>query len=231
MIRKMHLHHMAAALAAIVLLAACTTPFTPAASPPPAPEIEATAAVEAAPVAGPPGAAADAAPEAAAAEAAPVAITCSGQPTPAQTEGPFYTANPPQKRSLLEEGMGGEQVRLTGYVLDTNCQPIPNAVVDFWQADAEGNYDNRGYRLRGYTLTDAEGRYVMETIIPGEYPGRPPHIHVKIQPPGGAVLTSQLYFPDRASNQQDNIFNPALIVELQEDDQGAVALFNFVVAN
>jgi protocatechuate 3,4-dioxygenase beta subunit len=222
MIRKMHLHHLAATLAAIVLLAACTTPLTPAASQPPAPAVEATAAVEEAPVADTPVAAED---------AAPVAITCSGQPTPAQTEGPYYTANPPQKSTLIEEGMGGERVLLTGYVLDTNCQPIPNAVVDFWQADAEGNYDNTGYRLRGYTLTDAEGRYAMETIIPGEYPGRPPHIHVKIQPPGGATLTSQLYFPDRTSNQQDNIFNPALIVEMQEDDQGAVALFNFVVAN
>lgn len=125
--------------------------------------------------------------------------------------------------------MAGERILLTGYVLDTNCAPIPEAVVDFWQADAEGVYDNVGYRLRGYTSTDAEGRYTMETILPGEYPGRPPHIHVKIQPPGGAVLTSQLYFPGRASNERDSIFNPALIVALQEGAQGTVAVFDFVV--
>lgn len=165
----------------------------------------------------------------AAATSAASALACDGVPTPAQTEGPYYTSNPPQKSTLVEDGMAGERILLTGYVLDTNCAPIPEAVVDFWQADAEGVYDNVGYRLRGYTSTDAEGRYTMETILPGEYPGRPPHIHVKIQPPGGAVLTSQLYFPGRASNERDSIFNPALIVALQEGAQGTVAVFDFVV--
>src|SRR5690606_9501268 len=123
------------------------------------------------------------------------AIACDGQPTPTQMEGPYYTPNPPQRSSLLEEGVVGEPIMLTGYVLDTACRPIAGAVVDFWQADGAGVYDNDGYRLRGYTLTDDAGRYTMETVVPGEDPGRTPHLHVTVQPPGGAVLTSPQYSP------------------------------------
>ena len=152
------------------------------------------------------------------------------RPTPRQTEGPYYTPNPPQRASLIEEGVVGDAITLTGYVLDTECRPIAGAVVDFWQADGAGVYDNEGYRLRGYTLTDDAGRYVMETVVPGEYPGRTPHIHVKVQPPGGAVLTSQMYFPDAAANARDGIFNPALILDLQETADGPTGVMNFIVA-
>ncbi len=158
-----------------------------------------------------------------------LAIVCDGQPTPAQTEGPYYTPNPPQRASLIEEGVVGDPITLTGYVLDTECRPIAGAVVDFWQADGAGVYDNEGYRLRGYTLTDDAGRYVMETVVPGEYPGRTPHIHVKVQPPGGAVLTSQMYFPDEAANARDGIFNPALILDLQKTADGLTGVMNFIV--
>jgi protocatechuate 3,4-dioxygenase beta subunit len=83
--------------------------------------------------------------------------------------------------------MPGEQLLVAGYVLDQNCQPIQNAWLDFWQADANGAYDNTGYVLRGHQFTDGQGRYYLETVLPGEYPGRPPHIHLKIQPPNGTV--------------------------------------------
>jgi protocatechuate 3,4-dioxygenase beta subunit len=98
-----------------------------------------------------------------------------------------------------------------------------------WQTDGVGVYDNDGYRLRGYTLTDGSGRYTMQTVVPGEYPGRPPHIHVKIQPPGGAVLTSQMYFPNAAANVRDRLFDPALILDLQETGEGLIGVMNFVV--
>ena len=91
--------------------------------------------------------------------------------------------------------MVGERLIVTGYVLDQDCKPVAGALLDFWQADGEGVYDNEGYRLRGRQYTDAEGRYRLETVIPGEYPGRTEHIHVKAQAPGGRVLTTQLYFP------------------------------------
>lgn len=210
-------HRLAGLLAAAIVLSACTVqlPVTPA----PAAEMVTT-----------PTAAAEAVTGASAATDSTPAIACDGQPTPAQMEGPYYTPNPPQRASLIEEGVVGDPIMLTGYVLDTACRPIAGAVVDFWQADGAGVYDNDGYRLRGYTLTDDAGRYTMETVVPGEYPGRTPHIHVKVQRPGGAVLTSQIYFPDEAANARDGIFNPALILDLQETANGLTGVMNFIVA-
>ena len=154
--------------------------------------------------------------------------TCEA-PTSAQTEGPYYTPNTPERHSLLEQGMPGTRLIVVGYVLDANCQPLANAWLDFWQADANGVYDNAGYTLRGHQFTDGQGRYSLETVVPGEYPGRTEHIHVKVQPQGGAVLTSQLYFPDVASNSSDGIFDPSLIVQLEEYPAYLLAYFNFVL--
>jgi len=149
--------------------------------------------------------------------------------TPAQTEGPYYTPNSPERASLIESGMGGTRLIVTGYVLTTDCQPIANAWLDFWQADDQGVYDNAGYRLRGHLFTDETGRYSLETILPGEYPGRTEHIHVKVQAPNGPILTSQIYFPGVAANDRDAIFDPALLADVQAAADGKVATFNFVV--
>jgi len=157
------------------------------------------------------------------------APACNGL-TPEQTEGPYYTPNTPERNILFEPGMAGERLIAVGYVLDPNCQPIPNAWLDFWQADANGVYDNSGYTLRGHQFADSQGRYFLETVMPGEYPGRTEHIHVKVQAPNGTVHTSQLYFPNAAANTTDGIFNPALIVTLEEREGYYVAYFNFVIA-
>jgi protocatechuate 3,4-dioxygenase beta subunit len=154
--------------------------------------------------------------------------TCEA-PTVAQTEGPYYTPNTPERHSLLEEGMSGTRLVVVGYVLDANCQPLANAWLDFWQADSNGTYDNVGYTLRGHQFTDGQGRFYLETVVPGEYPGRTEHIHVKVQPQGGAVLTTQLYFPNVASNSSDGIFDPGLIVQLEERPAYVLAYYNFVV--
>jgi len=150
-------------------------------------------------------------------------------PTLSQTDGPYYTPNTPERHSLLEEGMPGTRLILVGYVLDQNCQPLANAWLDFWQANANGEYDNVGFRLRGHQFTDAQGRYYLETVVPGEYPGRTEHIHVKIQAEGGEVVTSQLYFPDVPANQQDGIFDPSLIMQIDDKGEYLLANFNFVV--
>src|SRR5262245_11560532 len=133
--------------------------------------------------------------------------------TPPMTEGPFFKRNSPERTSLLEPGITGTKLSLTGYVLTTDCRPVAQALVDFWQADREGQYDNSGYRLRGHQFTDEAGRYHLETIMPGLYPGRTEHIHVKVQAPNGPVLTTQLFFPGVAENQSDSIFDPSLIVD------------------
>ena len=150
-------------------------------------------------------------------------------PTLAQTEGPYYKAKSPERASLIEPGMSGTKLIVTGYVLTTDCRPIAKAWLDFWQADDQGVYDNAGYRLRGHLFTDETGRYTLETILPGEYPGRTEHIHVKVQAPNGPILTSQLYFPGVAANDRDSIFDPALLADVQDTSAGKVATYNFVV--
>jgi len=159
---------------------------------------------------------------------AQAAKTC-GAATPSQTEGPYYKPNTPMRASLLEPGMPGTKLVIEGSVLTTGCKPVPRAMLDFWQADATGRYDNAGYRLRGHQLTDESGRYRLETIVPAEYPGRTRHIHVKIQAPGQPALTTQLYFPDGAENRRDSIFDPALVMRVRDADGGRLATFDFIL--
>jgi protocatechuate 3,4-dioxygenase beta subunit len=167
----------------------------------------------------------------AAAQALPPALNCSAgiKLTPSQTEGPYYKPNTPERTSLIEPGMSGTQLIVTGYVLNADCKPIAGAWLDVWQANDKGEYDNTGYTLRGHQFTDASGRYYLETIIPGLYPGRTEHIHVKVQAPNQPILTTQLYFPDVPGNDRDGIFSPDLIVSLQDTTNGKVATFNFVL--
>jgi protocatechuate 3,4-dioxygenase beta subunit len=150
-------------------------------------------------------------------------------PTPAQTEGPYFTPNSPERTSLLEPDMRGTRLMITGYVLTTACRPVAGALVDFWQCDDVGVYDNRGYRLRGHQFTDDEGRYQLETIVPGIYPGRTRHIHVKVQAPNQPVLTTQLYFPNEPANARDGIFRRELVMAVQDSADGKEATFNFVL--
>jgi protocatechuate 3,4-dioxygenase beta subunit len=149
--------------------------------------------------------------------------------TPRQTEGPYYTPNSPERTSLLEPGMSGTKIVVTGSVLDTVCRPIGRALVDFWQADDSGEYDNVGYRLRGHQFTDDTGAYVLETVVPGVYPGRTRHFHVKVQAPNQPVLTTQLYFPGEPGNATDRIFSQELLMDVQDAADGKTATFNFVL--
>lgn len=147
-------------------------------------------------------------------------------PTAPQTEGPYFKPSSPARDSLLEPGVAGTRLLLSGQVLDARCRPIAHALIDVWQADAQGRYDNAGFRLRGHFFSDADGRYRLQTIEPGLYPGRTRHIHLKLQPPGGRVLTTQLYFPDEPANERDGLFTPALLVRRGEPGE---ATFDFVL--
>ena len=150
-------------------------------------------------------------------------------PTPAQTEGPYFTPNSPERTSLLEAGMAGTKIVLSGYVLGTNCQPVAGALLDWWQADDRGQYDNVGYGLRGHQFTDESGRYSLETVVPGLYPGRTRHFHLKVQAPNRPILTTQLYFPDEPANRRDGIYRRELELEVQDAADGKVGRFNFVL--
>jgi protocatechuate 3,4-dioxygenase beta subunit len=154
----------------------------------------------------------------------------SGSATAAQTEGPYFKPSSPRRGSLLEPGARGIRLVVEGTVLGTDCRPIPSALLDFWQADADGRYDNTGFRLRGHQLTDDAGRFRLETVVPGVYPGRTRHIHVKAQAPNQPVLATQLYFPGEAANARDGIFNPDLVMKVEERDGSKLARFDFVLA-
>ena len=115
-------------------------------------------------------------------------------------------------------------------MLTTRCRPVPRALLSFWQCDARGVYDNSGFRLRGHQLADAQGRWRLDTIVPGIYPGRTRHIHVKVQAPGRPVLTTQLYFPGEPRNRTDGIYDPELVVSgWRRVTGGRAARFDFVL--
>ncbi|WP_346294164.1 intradiol ring-cleavage dioxygenase [Sphaerothrix gracilis] len=168
----------------------------------------------------------------------PPTPACGDDPTPSQTAGPFYTPNSPERTSLLDLGVAGTSIILTGQVLTTRCTPIAGALVDFWHTNAQGEYDNSGYTFRGHQFTDGEGRYQLETIAPGIYPGRTRHIHVRVQLPHQSALTTQLYFPDEPLNEGDFLYRPELLVSMDNSGVGAAspqesrpqAQFNFVLA-
>ena len=152
--------------------------------------------------------------------------------TDAQTEGPYFTPGSPERRSLLEDGMPGTPLLITGYAYSAACEPVGKALLDFWQANDAGEYDNVGYTLRGHQLTDEDGRFELTTIVPGLYPGRTRHIHVMVQAPDGPVLTSQLYFPDEPENETDGIFDPSLVMDMTDregSEAGKQAFFTFVI--
>jgi protocatechuate 3,4-dioxygenase beta subunit len=172
--------------------------------------------------------------EVASAASAPLALTPeiedADDPTPAQTEGPFFTPRSPLHKSIVPAGASGTRLTLSGRVLSTSGRPIPRALLDFWQADARGVYDNSGYRFRGHQRTDSRGRYVLQTVIPGLYTGRTRHIHVKAQARRGRLLTTQLYFPGEARNRDDGLFDPELLVRgWRRSGGGRVARFDFVL--
>jgi protocatechuate 3,4-dioxygenase beta subunit len=149
-------------------------------------------------------------------------------PTVAGTEGPFYTPNTPRKANFRADAPG-EALTLVGFVVNRDCRPVAHALVDLWHADARGEYDNDGYRLRGHQYSDAQGRYVFETIVPAPYRPRTRHYHVKVQPPGGRVLTTQLYFPGEARNDRDFLFDRRLLMRLESASDGKIGRFDFVL--
>ena len=125
---------------------------------------------------------------------------------------------------LTADGPVGERITVTGRLLDSDGRPIPDSLVEIWQANAAGRYRHRwdtwpapldpNFQGGGRTVTDSEGRYSFVTIKPGPYPWRnhhnawrPAHIHFSLF--GRAFtqrLVTQMYFPDDPLFFQDPIF-------------------------
>lgn len=118
--------------------------------------------------------------------------SAAGQPACAPTRpdmlGPFYRPNAPARART------GSGLVVSGAVRSTKgCTPLPGARVEWWSADERGEYRDA---LRATQHTDAEGRFTYETVAPGRYPGRPPHLHVRVSAPGHKTLVTQLYPED-----------------------------------
>ncbi|MEU1727861.1 carbohydrate-binding protein [Nonomuraea sp. NPDC005692] len=146
--------------------------------------------------------------------------------TISQTEGPYFKPNSPQRSTLPGSGT---PLTVSGYVFGLSCQPLANVLLDFWQADTNGNYDNVTYNFRGHQYTNAQGAFKLTTIVPGLYPGRTRHIHVKAQAPGRGILTTQLYFPGEPRNNTDTIYDPRLLMNVRPVGSGKEATFDFVL--
>lgn len=160
--------------------------------------------------------------------------TCTA--TGSDIEGPFYVSDAPVRGDLDTWGDSGLKITLSGTVTDASCTPLENAIVEIWQADDEGAYDNDSTdkRYRGQQATDAEGRYSFTTIMPGHYLNgqqfRPAHIHVKVWVDGVERLTTQLYFAGDPYNDIDAWFDEAR--EMAVDDHGdgtADCVYDFAV--
>ena len=135
----------------------------------------------------------------------------------------------PARTSLLEPDIPGPRIVVEGSVVATDCRPLARALLDFWQADAAGRYDNTGFRPRGHQFTDAQGRYGFSTIVPGAYGPRTRHFHFKVQAPGRSVLTTQTYFPGEPANERDGLFRRELLMRVVPSGDGLGARFDFVL--
>jgi protocatechuate 3,4-dioxygenase beta subunit len=162
--------------------------------------------------------------------AQPLTPSCDDHPTNSDALGPFFKPSSLQRSKLTGPGVVGVPLLVTGRVLSTSCRPVSGAVLDFWQANGRGQYDNTGFRLRGHQFTDKQGRYRLETVYPGLYPGRSRHIHVRAQAPGGKLLTTQLFFPNVPRNKTDFLFDSALLTKVTGSGPKRHARFDFVLA-
>ena len=151
--------------------------------------------------------------------------------TPKIDEGPYYRPNSPERTRLFEAGIPGDRLTLTGIVTDIRGKPLTHAWLDFWQANGHGEYDNSGYTLRGHQYTDELGKYILETVIPGAYTSRTPHIHVKVRATdAGPILTTQLFIPGLISNKTDFLYRDDLQMDMKDSPKGKAATFNFTLS-
>ena len=142
--------------------------------------------------------------------------------TPRQTEGPFYPSRLPLDTDndllVVNDAITpavGEVTHLSGRVLDVRGEPVRNAVVEIWQVDHHGAYlhagsdngDRRDANFQGFGrfLTGATGEYYFRTIKPVPYPGRTPHIHVKVKGGDRELLTTQCYVRGHPQNARDGV--------------------------
>ena len=165
----------------------------------------------------------------------PTCINDHHDPTGAFEEGPYYVPDTPPKTNFRLPGHAGRDFVLRGRVLDTRCSPIGGAVLDCWQVNEHGIYDNLTYNYRGHQFTRADGSYELFTVLPVPYTfagiWRAAHVHVKVQGPNTRLLTTQVFFDnDPEGNARAFDFDPRLMGEVRTlPDGSAETVYNFVL--
>jgi catechol 1,2-dioxygenase len=173
-------------------------------------------------------------------------------------EGPFYVPGAPsfQTEATLptREDEEGTPLLFQGQVTDVDGSALSGAVVEIWHADSDGFYSQFApgipeWNLRGIVETDAEGRFHIHTLRPAPYqiptdgscgalvraagwhPWRPAHLHLKVGAAGHQLVTTQLYFPGDAHNEDDvaSAVKPELILDPQQVDGGEQVIYDFVL--
>jgi protocatechuate 3,4-dioxygenase beta subunit len=159
--------------------------------------------------------------------------------TPTQSLGPFYPRSAAERPGQVDNDLvtvegervvtKGSPLYLTGRVLTRNGQAVPNALVEIWQCDANAVYHHpaggaeserdRTFQGYGQTRSDASGGFHFRTIRPVPYPGRTPHIHVRVEAAGIATLATQLYLANEPGNARDFLYR-----QLNEAERAAITL-------
>jgi len=155
--------------------------------------------------------------------------------TPRATEGPFYPSpsmrladvdNDLVKVSGLLKEAGGEIIWLKGKVLRKNGKVLAGHRIEIWQCDVNGKYlhpndprsviHDNGFQGFGHDITDTQGNYSFRTIKPTAYPGRTPHIHVKVFEGTRELLTTQFYISGDNNNMNDGLYRRMSDKEAQQ---------------
>ena len=164
---------------------------------------------------------------------APAQAMALCRPTPKDALGPFYKSDTPAVAELCAvSGKGGQRLSVSGRITAMpDCRPLPGARVEVWQADAQGDYtrvggtrDDPRCLLRATLSSDREGRYQYTTILPGDYPGRPRHIHYRVTHADHVELVTQLYFDSGRGTA------PLLGAALKRDGNNWQAAFDITLA-
>jgi catechol 1,2-dioxygenase len=171
--------------------------------------------------------------------------------------GPMYNFGAPMFQvKLADDDEPGQKLMLRGSILSEDCRtPLPGTLIEIWQANDAGDYDKKQpgdflepsppFHLRGMLRADAQGRYEIQTVVPGAYPIPPDvpgleqyggltrarHIHIKVLPFLNFPLTTQLYFKgdEHLATDPWGAHKPSLALDLKQDSEFMIAEFDFVL--
>lgn len=160
--------------------------------------------------------------------------------TPEQTSGPFYPTEDGEDEDLdltriegHSERARGEIIHVRGRVVDEDCEPVPDALVEIWQANTHGRYHHErdtspapidpNFQGWGEVVTNQKGEYGFKTILPGPYRAgdamRTRHIHFRVSRRGYHELITQMYFEGEDLNPEDGIWT-----SLSPEERGRVTV-------